>query len=42
MNFTNVSVAPLKNYGVDYEISSHVDLQFTMDDFYDYMDVLTK
>ena len=42
MNFTNVSVAPLKNYGVDYEISSYVDLQFTMDDFYDYLDVLTK
>ena len=42
MDFTNWSVAPLKNYGVDYEISSHIDLQFTMDDFYDYLDVLTK
>ena len=42
MDFTNRSPAPLKNYGVDYEISSHVDLQFTMDDFYDYLDVLTK
>ena len=42
MNFTNWSVAPLKNYGVDYEISSYVDLQFTMSDFYDYLDVLTR
>ena len=42
MDFTNWSPAPLKNYGVDYEISSYVDLQFTMSDFYDYMDVLTK
>ena len=42
MNFTNWSPAPLKNYGVDYEISSYIDLQFTMDDFYDYLDVLTK
>ena len=42
MNFTNRSFAPLKTYGVDYEVSSYVDLQFTMRDFYDYMDMLTK
>ena len=42
MDFTNWSAAPIKNYGVDYEISSYVDLQFTMSDFYDYLDVLTK
>ncbi len=42
MNFTNWSSAPLKNYWVDYEIWSYIDLQFTMDDFYDYLDVLTK
>ena len=42
MDFTNRSAAPLKNYWVDYEVSSYVDLNFTMSDFYDYLDVLTK
>ena len=42
MDYTNWSAAPIKNYGVDYEISSYVDLQFTMTDFYDYLDLLTK
>ena len=42
MNFTNWSVAPVKNYGVDYEIDSYVDLQFDFSAFYDYLDILTK
>jgi hypothetical protein len=42
MNFTNRSVAPIKNYGVDYEIWSYVDLQFDFSAFYDYLDILTK
>ena len=41
-DLTNWSFAPIKNYWVDFEISSYVDLQFTMDDFYDFMDVVTK
>jgi hypothetical protein len=42
MNFTNWTVAPIKNYGVDYEIDSYVDLQFNFSDFYDYLNMLTK
>ena len=41
MDFTNWSAAPVKNYWVDYEISSYVDMQFNFSDFYDYLDVLT-
>ena len=41
MDFTNRTVAPIKNYGVDYEISSHVDMQFNFSDIYNYLDVLT-
>ena len=41
MDFTNRSAAPIKNYWVDYEITSYVDLQFNLSDFYNYMDVLT-
>lgn len=42
MDFTNRSVAPIKNYWVDYEISSYVDFQFNFDDFYNYLDMVTK
>mgnify|MGYP002853791363 CR=1 FL=1 len=42
MDFTNRSAAPVKNYWVDYEISSYVDLQFDLTNFYDFMDVITK
>ena len=42
MDFTNWSVAPIHNYGLDYEISSRVDLQFNFTDFYNYLDALTK
>jgi len=42
MDFTNRSAVPVKNYGVDYEISSYVDLQFDLTNFYDFMDVITK
>ena len=42
MDFTNWSVAPIHNYGVDYEITSYVDLQFNFTDFYNYLDALTK
>ena len=42
MDFTNFSFAPVRNYGLDYEISSHVDLQFDFSLFYDYLDTLTK
>ena len=42
MNFTNWSAAPIKNYWVDYEISSYVDLQFNFSDIYNYLDILTK
>ena len=42
MDFTNWSVAPIHNYGLDYEISSSVDLQFNFTDFYNYLDALTK
>ena len=41
MDFTNRTVAPIKNYGVDYEISAHVDMQFNFSDIYNYLDVLT-
>jgi hypothetical protein len=42
MDFTNWSVAPVHNYGLDYEISSEVDLQFDFSVFYNYLDTLTK
>lgn len=42
MDFTNWTAAPIKNYWVDYEISSHVDLQFSFDDIYAYLNALTK
>jgi hypothetical protein len=42
MDFTNWSVAPIHNYGLDYEISSNVDLQFNFSDFYTFLDSLTK
>jgi hypothetical protein len=42
MDFTNRSVAPVHNYGLDYEISSELDLQFDFSFFYDYLDTLTK
>ena len=42
MDFTNFSVAPVHNYGVDYEIDSYLDLQFNFTDFYDFLDTLTK
>ena len=42
MDFTNLSVGPIKNYWVDYEISSYVDLQFDFTTFYDYLNILTK
>jgi hypothetical protein len=42
MDFTNRSVAPVHNYGLDYEISSELDLQFDFSVFYDYLDTLTK
>lgn len=42
MDFTNRSVAPVHNYGLDYEISSEVDLQFDFSTFYNYLDTLTK
>ena len=42
MDYTNWSFGPVRNYGVDYEVSAFVDLQFTIKDFYDYLDVLTK
>ena len=41
IDFTNVTAAPIKNYGVDYEISSHVDIQFNISTFYSFLDVLT-
>ena len=41
MDFTNRSAKPVKNYWVDYEISSYVDMQFNFNDFYEYLDVLT-
>ena len=41
MDFTNWSVAPIHNYGLDYEISSYVDFQFNYSDFYDFLDTLT-
>ena len=42
MDFTNLSAGPIRNYGVDYEISSYVDLQFNFSDFYDYLDMLAN
>jgi len=42
MNFTNLMEAPIKNYWVDYEISSYVNLQFNFNDFYNFMDTVTK
>jgi len=42
MDLTNRSAAPIKNYGVDYEIDSYLDLQFNFADFYNYLDTLTK
>ena len=42
MDFTNLSVAPVHNYWLDYEISSHVDFQFEFSTFYDYLNTLTK
>ncbi len=41
-DFTNRSAAPIHNYWLDYEISSHVDLQFDFSAFYDLLDTLTK
>ena len=42
MDFTNWTAAPIKNYGVDYEISSHLNFQFDISAIHDYLDVLTK
>ena len=42
MDFTNLSVAPVHNYWLDYEISTQVDLQFEFSSFYNYLDMLTK
>ena len=42
MDFTNLSVAPIHNYWLDYEISAHVDFQFELSSFYNYLDTLTK
>ena len=42
MDFTNMISTPVHNYWLDYEISSHVDLQFNFLDFYSYLDTLTK
>ena len=42
MDFTNLSIAPIHHYGLDYEITSYVDLQFNFTDFYNYLDSLTK
>ena len=42
MDFTNLSIAPIHHYGLDYEISSYVDLQFDFTAFYSYLDTLTK
>lgn len=41
MDFTNWTAVPIKNYGVDYEISSYVDMQVNLSDFYSFMDSLT-
>jgi hypothetical protein len=41
MDFTNVTAAPIRNYGVDYEIASHVDIQFNLSTFYSFLDYLT-
>jgi hypothetical protein len=42
MDFTNLSIAQIHHYGLDYEISSYVDLQFDFTAFYSYLDTLTK
>ena len=42
MDFTNLLIAPIHNYWLDYEITSYVDLQFDFTAFYDYLDTLTK
>ena len=42
MDFTNLSIAPIHHYWLDYEISAYVDLQFDFSAFYDYLDALTK
>ena len=42
MDFTNMISTPVHNYWLDYEISSHLDLQFNFLDFYSYLDTLTK
>ncbi len=41
VDFTNLSAVPIKNYGVDYEITSYVDMQVNLSDFYSFMDSLT-
>ncbi len=40
-DFTNWTPVPVKNYWLDYEISSYVDFQFNFSTFYDYLDTLT-
>lgn len=42
MDFTNWTAAPVKNYGVDYEISAYVDMQINLSDFYNFLDSLTN
>ena len=42
MDFTNRSAVPVRNYWMDYEIDSYVDLQFNFTEFYTYLDTLTK
>ena len=42
MDFTNFSAAPIKNYGVDYEISTDVNFQFSFDEFYALLNWLTQ
>lgn len=42
LDLTNRSPIEVKNYWVDYEISSHVDFQFSFSYVYDYLDYLTS
>lgn len=41
LDLTNLSAAEIKNYGVDYEISTHVDFQFELWTIYDYLNAIT-
>lgn len=41
MDYTNRSATDVKNYWVDYEISTMVDLQFDLDPIYNFLDTLT-